>query len=35
MGLGPFPQQHPHDPSVAAESTAGDVPADNVNDGIV
>jgi hypothetical protein len=25
----------PHDPSVAEESTDGDVPADNVNDGFV
>jgi hypothetical protein len=33
--MSPFPQQRPHDPSVAEESTDGDVPADNVNDEFV
>jgi hypothetical protein len=33
--MGPFPQKLPHDPSVAEESTDGDVPADNVNDEFV
>jgi|1185.fasta_scaffold403753_2 hypothetical protein len=28
----PLPAAAPHDPSVAEESTNGDVPADNVND---
>jgi hypothetical protein len=35
MGIRPFPQQPPHDPSLAAESTDGDVPADNINDEFV
>jgi hypothetical protein len=35
MGISPFPQQPPHDPSVTAESTDRDVPADNVNDEFV
>jgi hypothetical protein len=29
--MSPFPQQPAHDPSVAEESTDGDVPADNLN----
>jgi len=32
--LSSFPQR-PHDPSVAEDTTDGDVPADNVNDGFV
>jgi hypothetical protein len=35
MGMNPFPQQPPHDPSVTGESTNGDVLADNVNDEFV
>jgi hypothetical protein len=35
MGMSPFPQQPPHDPSVAEESIDDDVPADNVNDEFV
>jgi hypothetical protein len=31
IGMSPFLQQPPHDPSVAEESTIGDVRVDNVN----
>jgi hypothetical protein len=34
-GHEPLPAAAPHDPSVAEESTDGDVPADNVNDEFV
>jgi hypothetical protein len=33
--MSPLPQQPAHDPSVAEESTDGDVSADNVNDEFV